>query len=145
MPTDPIPREQLAWLMRAHGTTRLELARVTGRTRQLVSRWLNGTRGISDRDLLAIADHYRIGVAFLRYGSAGVDLPVLSQITAGTLEGLRDEGVLATSASASAIAELVAWAYGHYAAHGRPPSPDELRPLIRILAEHGGPGRQKSG
>lgn len=132
MAIDTTVTKQLAWLVRAHGTKPRELAQVTGRSRQLVYRWLDGSRGISDEDLGRIAEHYGVSPAFLRYGGAHVDREALAQITAGILDALRDERILSKT-SHEAVGQLVAWAYDRYAAQGHPPTPDEMMPLIRII------------
>ncbi len=53
-PVDHDP-EALAWAMRRAGRRQADLARVTGRSRSLISEALNGTRGLSPADLNAIA------------------------------------------------------------------------------------------
>jgi len=130
---DDIPA-RLQRLMQANDVSAGALASAAGCTPELVYRWLNGSRRITDTKLQRVAEYFGVNAAHLKYGTSTVDADALADITAGLLSALEDIDAVTLRMDAGRIGHLVAWAYDQHTTHGAPPSAESYRQILQVIA-----------
>lgn len=126
-------QRNVARLMHARGATAGDLARACNCSRELVYRWLNGKRRITDARLRQLADFFGVSESYLKFGSPNIDTDKLGDVAAGAVEALIEAGVIRTDVTAEQIGNFVAQIFQDYELGGDIDH-EQLRRYVRILA-----------
>lgn len=125
-------QQNLLRLMRANDSDANEIAKACNCTPELVYRWMNGTRRITDAKVKKLAAHFGVTEAYIKYGTADVDTDKLGEVAGGVMQALIDHGIVHTTAAPDQIGNLIALLFADYETDGDL-SEERIRQYIKLI------------